>query len=271
LFFVLSKTFGVMLLPTNFFIGLGLIGTLLLITRFARLGRRLLVISVVLLAICGFSPLGNWLIYPLENRFPTWDAARDAARGAPDGVIVLGGPIDADLSVAHNMPVTHAGADRLMVAAALARRYPNARFVFTGGSANLISNDAKEADYAAEIFVGLGISKTRLIMERLSRNTYENAVFSKALVAPKPGERWLLVTSAYHMPRSVGLFRKAGFAVEPYPVDWRVGDRSDLLSFNNLTVDGLARTDTAMREWMGLVAYRLAGRTDALFPAPDAP
>ena len=89
----------------------------------------------------------------------------------------------------------------------------------------------READFAGAIFESLGIAKSRLIMERRSRNTLENAEFSKALVAPKPGERWLLVTSAFHMPRSVGLFRKAGFAVEPYPVDWRVGGRGDLFTF----------------------------------------
>jgi uncharacterized SAM-binding protein YcdF (DUF218 family) len=265
LFFILSKTIGILMLPANSLIGLGLIGIVLLATRLAPLGRRLLVVSVVLLAICGFSPLGYALLYPLESRFPPWDAAR----GAPDGIIILGGPIDTDISAAHNMPVTRSGADRLIAGAALASRYPNARVLFTGGSANLISNDAKEADYAAEIFASLGIPKTRLITERLSRNTYENAEFSKALVAPKPGERWLLVTSAYHMPRSVGLFRKAGFNVEPYPVDWRVGGRADLLTFTNFSADGLARTDTGLREWLGLVAYRLAGRTDALLPGPD--
>jgi len=265
LFFILSKTIGIMLLPANFLIGLGLIGIVLLATRFAPLGRKLLVVSIVLLAICGFSPLGYLLLYPLESRFPPWDAAR----GAPDGIIVLGGPVDTDISAAHNMPVTRSGTDRIIAGAALAYRYPNARIVFTGGSANLISNDAKEADYAAEIFESLGIPKSRLTIERLSRNTYENAAFSKALVAPKEGERWVMVTSAYHMPRSVGLFRKVGFAVEPYPVDWRVGGRADLFSFTNFSVDGLARTDTGLREWMGLVAYRLSGRTDALLPGPD--
>jgi uncharacterized SAM-binding protein YcdF (DUF218 family) len=267
LFFILSKTIGIMLLPTNFLIGLGLAGIVMLATRFAPLGRRLLVVSIAGLAICGFSPLGYALLYPLESRFPPWDAAR----GTPDGIIVLGGPIDADLSVAHNAPVTRSATDRLIAGAALAYRYPNARIVFTGGSANLISNDAKEADYAVEIFESLGIPKSRLIMERASRNTYENAEFSKALVAPKQGERWLLVTSAYHMPRSVGLFRKAGFPVEAYPVDWRVADRTDLFSFTGFSIEGLARTETGWREWMGLVAYRLAGRTGALFPGPEEP
>jgi len=261
LFFVLSKTLGIMLLPINFLIGIGVIGTVLLLTRFARLGRRLMVAALLLLAICGFSPLGNVLISTLEQRFPPWDASR----GAPDGIIVLGGSIDADLSVAHGTPVVRSAADRVIAAAALARRYPNARLVFTGGSANLISNDAREADYAAEMFESLGIPRSRLIIERRSRNTVENAEFSKAMVDPKPGERWLLVTSAYHMPRSVGLFRKAGFPVEPYPVDWRVGR---VLDIDGISLLGLRRADIAVREWVGLAAYRLRGRIDDLFPGP---
>jgi uncharacterized SAM-binding protein YcdF (DUF218 family) len=148
LFFFLSKTVGVMLLPVNFLIGIGLIGALLLATRFAGLGRRLMILSIALLAICGFSPFGSWLLYPLESRFPPWDASR----GAPDGIIVLGGSIDADLSEAHGETVVRSAADRIIAAAALARRYPNARVLFTGGSANLVSNDAREADYAGALF-----------------------------------------------------------------------------------------------------------------------
>jgi uncharacterized SAM-binding protein YcdF (DUF218 family) len=142
--------------------------------------------------------------------------------------------------------------------------------VFSGGNANLVSDDtAKEADYALSLFESLGIPRERLTMERHSRNTQENAEFSKALVNPKDGERWLLVTSAYHMPRSVGLFRKAGFAVEPYPVDWRVGKASDLLKFTPVAVDGLERTDIAMREWIGLTAYWASGKIDQWFPGPS--
>jgi uncharacterized SAM-binding protein YcdF (DUF218 family) len=265
-FFLLSKTLGFMLLPANFLIGAGVIGAILLATRWALLGRRLLIAAVVLLAICGFSPLGNWLLYPLEQRFPPWDAAR----GVPDGIIVLGGSIDPEISAAHGRAALTHAADRLIAAAALARRYPNARIVFSGGNANLVSDDtAKEADYALSLFESLGIPRERLTMERRSRNTQENAEFSKALVDPKDGERWLLVTSAYHMPRSVGLFRKAGFAVEPYPVDWRVGEASDLLKFGPVALDGLERTDIAMREWIGLTAYWASGKIDQWFPGPS--
>ena len=267
MFFVLSKTLGIMMLPVNFLIGLGLLGAILLVTRFRPFGRKLMIASIVLLAIAGFSPLGNILIYPLEQRFPPWDGAS----GAPDGVIILGGSIDPDLSLAHDTAVIRSAADRIVAGAALARRYPNARIVFSGGSANLISTDAKEGDFVGDTLESLGVPKSRLIIERLSRNTLENAVFSKALVAPKPGERWLLVTSAYHMPRSVGLFRKAGFPVEPYPVDWRVGGRSDRFNFMQIAADGFSRSDIATREWMGLLAYRIAGKTDDLFPGPAGP
>ena len=265
MFFVVSKTIGVMLLPTNFLIGMGLLGVALLATRWTRLGRRLLIASVVGLAICGFSPLGNWLLYPLEQRFPPWNEAR----GAPDGIVVLGGPIDPDISAAHGVAVVSAGADRVIAAAALARRYPNARIIYSGGNANLILGEAREADYASALFESLGVSKSRLTMERRARNTRENAEYSKALAAPKAGERWLLVTSAYHMPRAAGVFRKAGFAVQPYPVDWRVAGVVALLSLRNFSIDGLASVDIGMREWIGLVAYRISGKTGELFPGPE--
>jgi uncharacterized SAM-binding protein YcdF (DUF218 family) len=264
LFFFLSKTLGIMLLPTNFLIGVGLLGAILLATRSASLGRKLLIASFVGLAICGFSPLGNLVLYPLESRFPPWDPKQ----GAPDGIVVLGGSIDADLSVSHDVAAFTAAAGRLIEAAALAHRYPNARVIFSGGSANLISADAREADYAAAIFERLGVSRERLTMERRSRNTLENAEFSKAIAAPKSGERWLLVTSAYHMPRSVGLFRKAGFAVEPYPVDWRTGKGTDILTFSPVAVEGLERTDIGVREWIGLAAYWVTGKIDDVLPGP---
>lgn len=264
LLFVLSKTLGTALLPINLLVELGILSLVLMATRFAALGRKLAATTLVLLALAAFSPLGNLLLYPLESRFPAWDPSR----GAPDGIIVLGGSVDTDLSKAHRTSVVARAADRMLAPAELARRYPDARIVFTGGTANLLSTDAREADYSAPILENLGIPKARLILERDSRNTWENAMFTKQLVAPKPGERWLLVTSAFHMPRSMGIFRKAGFDVEAYPVDWRMGGREDLFSFTNMGADGLGRTEVAMREWIGLVAYRLMGRTGELLPGP---
>jgi uncharacterized SAM-binding protein YcdF (DUF218 family) len=265
-FFFLSKTLGIMLLPSNLLAGVGIVGIVLLLTHLAALGRKLVVASVLLLAICGFSPIGNLLLYPLESRFPPWDDTR----GPPDGILVLGGSIQPDLSAAHAVAVFGPSIDRILAAAGLAHRYPNARIVFSGGSADLdSSNAAREADFALPVFEGFGFPKDRLIMERRSRNTEENAEFSKTLVSPKDGERWLLVTSAYHMARAVGIFRKAQFAVEPYPVDWRTGGRADLFRFSRFFIAGLGRVDTASREWMGLIAYWITGRTSEFFPGPS--
>jgi uncharacterized SAM-binding protein YcdF (DUF218 family) len=152
-----------MLFPTNFLIGVGMLGAVLVTTRFARLGRKCLIASVALLAICAYSPIGFLLLYPLESRFPPWDPAR----GAPAGVIVLGGSIDADLSAAHGVPVTSTAGDRMIVTAELARLYPDARIVYSGGTANLVFDGPREADYADKMFE--------------SRNTYENASSQKPL------------------------------------------------------------------------------------------
>jgi uncharacterized SAM-binding protein YcdF (DUF218 family) len=265
MFFPLSKILGFFASPSNLLLCIGLLGLALMWTRFARTGRRLAATAFVGLALAGLSPLGNWLIAPLEDRFPPWDATR----GAPDGIIVLGGSISPELSKARGMPDLNESAERITAVTALARTYPSARIVYSGGSGRLVRRGGVEAEVAGGLLETLGVARSRLILEGRSRNTLENATFSKDLVAPKPGERWLLVTSAYHMPRSIGIFRRVGFPVEAYPVDWRTGgdEEDSLLPFDTLSA-GLRRTDTAVREWVGLVAYRLSGHTTALFPAP---
>ncbi len=267
MFFVLAKVLGFFALPSNILITLGLLGVVLTATRFARAGRRLAVTALVLLAIAGLSPFGNALILPLEERFPPWNAAR----GAPHGIVSLGGALDTVISSVRGEVALNEAAERMAVIAELARRFPNARVVFTGGSGRLIYDGASEAQLAGRLFESFGIAKERVVLEDKSRDTTENARFTREVVQPKPGERWLLVTSAHHMPRSVGVFRAAEFPVEAYPVDFRTRGAIDLLRpFSNVG-DGLRRTDTAAREWVGLVMYRLTGRTNELFPAPIGP
>jgi uncharacterized SAM-binding protein YcdF (DUF218 family) len=263
-FFFLSKTVGFFAQPSNILIAIGLIGLVLLCTRFQRLGSWFVVTSLVLIALVGFSPLGHMLMVPLEQRFPPWDASR----GPPDGIVVLGGAISPDLSLARGAVALNESAERITVTAELARRYPNARIIFSGGTGSMRYNAPLEAPIAVKEFEALGIAHNRVTAEEQSRNTVENAVFSHLIADPKPGERWLLVTSAFHMPRAISAFRAAGFPIEAYPVDWRtrgpIDARHPFFSF----IGGLAMTDVAMHEWVGLIAYRLTGRTAELFPAP---
>ncbi|MFY9624996.1 MAG: YdcF family protein [Rhodoplanes sp.] len=263
MFFPVSKILGFFALPSNLVIVAGLIGVLLLLTRFKRTGRVLLVASILLLAILGLSPLGNALLIPLEDRFPPWTGGGNVA-----GIVVLGGAVTPDVSAARDQVSLNEAAERLTAAAHLAAKYPRAKVIYSGGDPGLVRTEGAEAPYALRFLRELGVSPDRLVAEGRSRNTAENAEFSKELAAPKPGERWLLVTSAYHMPRAIGAFRRAGFEVEPYPVDYRTSGPDDALRFFQSVGDGLKRTDTAVREWVGLFVYWLTGRSSELFPAP---
>jgi uncharacterized SAM-binding protein YcdF (DUF218 family) len=264
MFFTLSKIFGFFAAPSNFLMVIGLVGLVLLCTRFTRLASWLIVTSLVLLAIVGLSPLGNALILPLEQRFPAWDASR----GSPDGIIMLGGAISPNVSAARGSVALDEAAERLTATAELARRYPNARIILSGGSDAPVFDEEIEAVFAVRQLEALGIAHQRMTAEEQSRNTFENAVFSRLIADPKPGERWLLVTSASHMPRAMAAFRAAGFPVEAYPVDWRTRGQIDAMAPFASVADGLKRTDTAVHEWIGLLAYRLSGKTADVFPAP---
>lgn len=262
MFFVLSKIVWFLGSPVNLAIlGTGL-AALLAFTRFARPARLLGLLSAGALALLAFSPIPRAVIRPLEDRFPQ----QDAAKGPVTGVIVLGGAV----GVARGDVVLNASAARMTKAVELARLHPQAKIVFTGGAANLVSQaEHTEADGARRLFEGLGLDPARLVMEDRSRNTWENATFTRRLVSPKPGERWLLVTSAWHMPRSMGVFRKAGFEVEAFPVDyWSRGKPDDFLRIYSRAPRALEIADNGLKEWVGLVAYRLAGYSDALFPGP---
>ncbi len=266
MFFVASKIFGFLTLPSNLLFTLALVGILLMATRYARLGRVLLIGAVLLLTAFGLGPVGNWLIYPLEQRFPKWDHSR----GAPDGIIILGGTVGPENSAARGEPALNESAERLTAVADLARRYPKVPVVFTGGNASLLQIGHTEAQFVRGLLESFGIAPERIRLEDRSRTTAENAILTMALVNPKPGERWLLVTSAHHMPRSVGVFRAANFPVEPYPVDWRTAGPDDLYALFSTFPSGLGRADAAMHEWAGLLAYWLTGRTAELFPGPRA-
>ncbi|AWN42227.1 YdcF family protein [Methylobacterium durans] len=265
MFFPLSKVIFFVLTPSNFLIFVGWLGLVLLVaTRWRRTGAGLAGFGLGGLALAGLSPLPFLALAPLEQRFPAF--AEDGA--PPTGIIVLGGGVDSGLSEARRQIVVNDAGERPIYLADLARRFPSARLVFSGGSGSL-SQGLSEAEIVGRMGDVLGAPRSRLILEHRSRNTRENALFTADLVKPKPGERWLLVTSAWHMPRSIGCFRQAGFEVTAFPVDYRTRGFADAFRFNSFASDGLLHLDLAVKEWIGLLAYRLAGYTSDAFPAPS--
>jgi len=260
--FVLSKIFWAIADPGNLLVLLLLAGLAWLAATHRRHGLGLGIIVSAMLGLVAIStlPLGAWALLPLESRFPAPQLPAQIA-----GIVVLGGAVEGRLSRDRGTIALNDAAERIFAAAILARRHPEAKILISGGDATLFSNGSDEAAQTRDLLVELGIAAERVLTEDRSRNTYENAVFSRQAAAPKPGEVWLLVTSAAHMPRAVGCFRHAGWSVLPYPVDYRAEPRPGL---NFWLRQRLGLLDLAAKEWIGLVAYDLLGRTDKLFPKP---
>ena len=260
--FALSKLLWGLAAPGNLLLLAVAAGVVLLALGRRRAGLWLAGSALVLMLAAAVLPVGAWMARPLEARFPPGELPARV-----DGIVVLGGAIDPLASAESGRPELNAAADRLLALAWLAGRHPEARLVFTGGSGRLLDQHLPEAPVAAEALRRMGLDPDRLTLEGESRNTWENAVLAHRLAAPREGEVWLLVTSAMHMPRSVGCFRKAGWTVVPWPVDLRVpAAEARRLDFD--LSGGLDRINAAAREYLGLLAYRLMGRTDALLPGP---
>lgn len=261
-FFVASKLFWLLLRPNTLALALALAG-LALVWRGRRSGRWPLALGLGWYAAVFLLPVSTALLLPLESRF-----ARPAALSGPvAGIVVLGGAVEQNLTVAHGIPALNGAAERMTEAVALALRHPQARLVFTGGSAAVVPGGPTEADTARRLFGDLGLAPARLIFEDESRNTWENALLTHRLVRPAAGETWLLVTSASHMPRAVGSFRQAGWAVVPWPVNYTTGADPGLW-YNWPFPTRLNQAEGALREWLGLLVYRLTGRSAALLPGP---
>ena len=262
LFFYLSKFIWALVAPASVLYLLFVGGCLLLWFGKTRLASRVLGPTLALFTLVAFLPLGNWLATPLEQRFE----ANPELPESVDGIIMLGGAVDAMTSYIWNQPEFGPAADRYFALADLARQYPDATLVFTGGSGSVRDQAFKEADIAEVVFATIGINGRNLVMERESRNTQENALNSKALVNPEPGESWVLITSAQHMPRSVGIFCQQGWPVIPYPVDHKTAPgRQFRIEFN--PGENLESLNHVTREWLGLLAYYLTGKSDSLLPA----
>lgn len=264
--FVASKILWLLISPSNALVFLAIFGVLLTMTHFARAGRRLALVCLIALVAAGLSPLPNWLLLPLENRFPVW---RQGDGPAPTGMIILGGAVDTNVSPNRNagLELNEAG-DRILAMIALARQYPDARIIFNGGAGSLLGERSTEADEVRRLIANYGLSPDRIQFDNRSRTTYENALEARKFVTSGQSGRWLLVTSAWHMPRSMAVFRAAGVTVEAYPVDFRTPATGAASEGSSEISRGLRRFDVVMREWVGLAGYRLTGATQELLPAP---
>ncbi|HEX6959953.1 MAG TPA: YdcF family protein [Ferrovibrio sp.] len=253
-----------LLSPANLILGLLLFAAALGCWGRTRvIGARLGGVLLVLLVLIGLLPVGDWVQRPLEDYFPVPSLPAEV-----DGIIVLGGSEEPRLSEQRHAPQLNDSAERLIQFVALARQYPGARLLYTGGGIQWPPTSIGEADVARRVFVQLGLVSTRIAFDNQSRNTADSAISGKALMRPKPGETWILVTSAAHMPRAVNCFQAVGWPVLPYPVDYMTGP-ARRLRFSPF--GHLFELDRGAREWVGLIAYRLLGHTKTILPPRTKP
>ena len=248
--------------PSNLLAFLAIVGLVFLAFRMTRTARWLLGTVGVLFLMIVFLPISGALMTALETRFP-----QPVLPERVDGIIVLGGAVDPRGTARWGQPQLTSRVERLTEGAALARQHPEAVLLFTGGSWR--SKDAlSESDVARAFFLQIGLDEEQLMFEDRSRSTYQNATFSKKLVTPQDGETWVLVTSAFHMPRAVGVFRHVGWDVIPYPVDY-YGKGEVTMTWIPQVGGALASLDFVSREWVALAGYYFGDQSSAFFPAPD--
>jgi uncharacterized SAM-binding protein YcdF (DUF218 family) len=252
-----------LLLPSNF-IGAATAFGLLALVRWRRLGTAVLSVAGLILLVAGWSPLGPFALTILEGRFPQPRLSEPVA-----GIIMLGGGVDTHVTADRSQVALNEAGERVTTIASLSRQFPDARLLLSGGANHVLTTQPlSESAVARDLLIDLGVSADRIEMEERSRDTCENAIESRALAKPVPSEQWLLITSASHMARAVACFRAVGFEVVPVPVDFRTRGAADISRPTASISVGLQASDLAAHEWLGLLSYRLSGRTSGIFPAP---
>lgn len=228
--------------------GAGLLGV-----KKKKWGTRLLTTGCAGLVFLAIIPVGFWMLENLENRFPKIEDVPANAKG----IILLGGSFDRLTSAGREDIAYNLAGGRFIHFVELAKAYPHLQRVYTG--------TRFEMESAKTEFRALGLDPASVLFEHNSKNTHQNASETAALIHPQPTDKWILVTSAYHMPRSVGLFRKAGFNVIPFPVDYHTPGHYELWFFMGLK-DNLNAWHAGTREWLGMIINYIRGRSDELFP-----
>ena len=251
LFFYISKLIWLLASPDSLLLILILLSLFLLSIGKQKQGKILLSSVSAILIIIAFFPIGEWLLYPLESRFQTNPTLPEKV----DGIIVLSGAENAELSHIWQQVELGAAAERDLTFLKLARQYPDAKLVFTGGSGSLTKQQFKGADVAKKLFKQLNFGTKRIIFERKSRNTYENIIYSKELINPKKNNNWILITTGWHLPRSVGISCKAQWPVIPYPVDHQT-NKDNLFRIDFDLSNNLYTLKTAIKEWLGLLQWQ---------------
>ena len=264
MFFLLSKILWFIFNPINlFFIFFGLC-CLALFTRFFRPARIILVSLFCIPVVFSILNLGDLIFWHLENQF----TSPKTLPSNLDGIVIAGGILNPILSHERGQPVIGGSIERLTIGAKYASEHPNAKLIFSGGSGDLFQQEKKEAHYVIPLLVQLGVNRDQIVIEDQARNTYENSIFTFKLAKPKKGEHWILITSAFHMPRAMGTFKRAGWNILATPVDFGTSKKLQWKPTLNLG-QSLPKLGSALHECLGLFFYWLTDKSGILLPSSE--
>ncbi|MBW9055506.1 YdcF family protein [Rhizobium mesosinicum] len=260
--FVFAKLFWIASQPVTICFLLMAFSLLLMVFSFRRLAVAAGLLSLVLIFVSFYTTSGALIVQELEDRFP-----RPAAAPADATCIVLlGGGIATKVDGVRGGYNLDDAADRYIETVRLAGVYPNARIIMSGGDGSLLGGNVKEADVIRRMFDDFHIDPARVEYDAESRDTYENAINTKAILQRLNLNHCLLVTSGFHMPRAVAIFRNLGMDVTPWVADYRTTGRQGLTLSAGHPIDNADLLTTGLREWIGIVAYYFAGRVSTLYP-----
>lgn len=252
MFFIVSKIFWAVFTPLTL-VSLMVVGGWL--ARGYSGGRKVLGFGVSCLLLFGFSPVGHNLMVWWEGAYPVQTALPQKV----DGIVVLGGSIDFKKSFARGQGQLNMHAPRITEMMALAKHYPRAKIILSGGNGNLTQSSYSEAIELDSLLKHIGFDTSRIIYEGTSRNTFENMQYSKDIAKPKEGEVWLLVTSAFHMKRSEAIFRSNGWDVIPYPAGYITDGVYEVIP-NFEVLENMFKLQIVAKEIIGIIAYQLTGK-----------
>nr|WP_316651281.1 YdcF family protein [uncultured Gellertiella sp.] len=261
--FLVSKLYWLVFQPLSFALILAVAGITAGRLHRVRLHVAANLLSVTVLFLTLFTTTGALLLQPLEARF-----SRPVLRAAPACLIVLGGGFDNEVTTTRGGYELNAAGDRYLELLRLARLYPGAKLLISGGDAHLVRHTEDDVTISLRLLAGFGIGGDRVLADRTSRNTYENAENSRKLMDSAQIRDCLLITSAFHMPRAMGMFRQVGASVIAWPVDDRTDGTTGFAVDMSDPMGHAEQMSLALREWSGLLGNYLGGRTSALYPAP---
>ncbi len=225
-----------------------------------KIGLTVLIFNCVFLLIISILPIGKFLLYQLEKKYHNYTLMPKKV----DGILILGGASNPYLSQEYERIILNNSSERLIEAIILIKKYKDAKIIFSGGLGDINYPNLDHAKVARDLFISMGVDVTKILFENKSRNTYENILFSKKVADIKDNEKWILITSAFHMNRAMLIAKKHKWKLKPYPVDFRLPKEFNFkLSFSLLS--NIRTLNMSLREWVGLLAYYLMGRTSGIY------